>query len=187
MTDNSNLKGLENFVLLVIGAVNRPISILHLEKEVFLLWNFHPAIKAYLHFIKHYRGPFSVEIERIAKNPFYLENCWDYIPPKKGDDLSGGYLILNPKGEMEYSKLFEQANSNLSLQHLLTGIKMVRELYDNLTLEELLLLIYDTYPEYRERSNVYFKIHDKREILAKRMRNKGIIDDERFNLLMSGT
>jgi len=186
MDDNSNLKGLENFVLLVLGSINRPLSLLHLEKEVFLLWNFHPSIKNYLHFIKHYRGPFSVEIERIAKNPFYLENCWDYIPPKKGDDLSGGYLKLNQNGEVKYSHLFEQANANPSLQNLLTGVKMVRELYDNLTLEELLLLIYDTYPEYREKSNVFFKIFDKREILAKKMRSKGIIDDERYNLLVSG-
>jgi hypothetical protein len=186
MVDNSNLKGLENFVLLVVGAINRPISILHLEKEVFLLWNFHPSIKSYLHFIKHYRGPFSVEIERIAKSPFYLENCWDYIPPKKGDDLSGGYLQLNKKGESEYRRLYDQVEQNPSLQNLLTGIQMVRDLYDNLSVEELLLLIYDTYPEYREKSNVYFKIFQKRESLAKKMKIKGVIDDERYQLLISG-
>jgi hypothetical protein len=33
-------KGLENFILLVLGMCDRKISLLHLEKEVFLLWNF---------------------------------------------------------------------------------------------------------------------------------------------------
>lgn len=41
---------------------------------------------------------------------------------------------------------------------ILAAMKMVRELYDKLTPEELLLLIYDTYPEYREKSNVYYGI-----------------------------
>ena len=91
-------RGLEIFILLVLGMSDRKISLLHLEKEVFLLWNFHKKIKSYLRFIKHYRGPFSKEIQETIINPMYLEGYWRYIPPISSDKLSGGYVELTSKG-----------------------------------------------------------------------------------------
>lgn len=176
-------KGLENFILLVLGAADRRISLLHLEKEVFLLWNFHPEIKEYLNFIKHYRGPFSKDIQEAIQDPVYLEDCWIYTPPKRGDNLSGGHVELTDKGREEYNRLVKRIREQEDLLHLLAGMKMVRELYDKLSMEELLLLIYDTYPEYSEKSNVYREIKRKRKLLAERIKKKGIIDEERFESL----
>jgi len=171
-------KGLENFILLVLGMADRELSLLHLEKEVFLLWNFDKKLRDSLQFIKHYRGPFSKEIQETIQNPLYLEDCWIYISPK--DKLSGGYVKLTPAGRQEYKRLLERVQKNDDLIHLLAGIKMVRELYDKLTLEELLLLIYDTYPDYIEKSEVWKDIAKKKSQLAISLKKKGVASDDRY-------
>ncbi|MBE0522243.1 MAG: hypothetical protein IBX39_08290 [Candidatus Methanoperedenaceae archaeon] len=180
-------KGLENLILLIIGASDRPISHLHLQKETFLLWNFHPYMKDFLDFIEHYRGPFSSEVRKIIIHPLYLDGCWNYTPPKKQDELSGGYVKITPKGKEIYNKLFQNAKKNESLSVLLSGIGIIRELYDKLSLEELLLLIYDTYPEYKLKSNVSDSIFKKKDVLAKGIYKKGFIDNERMGSLISGS
>lgn len=179
-------KGLENLILLVLGAVDRKISFLHLEKEVFLLWNFHPKIKYFLSFIKHYRGPYSKEIQEAIQDPVYLENHWIYSSAPKGDKLSGGYVELTNTGRKEYQRLVEAIKNNDELLHLFSGIKIVRELYDKLTIKELLLLIYDTYPEYIRRSNVYKDILREKKLLTNGLIKKGIIDIKRYESLLEG-
>lgn len=171
-------KGLENFILLVLGMSDRKLSLLHLEKEVFLLWNFHKKIKPYLKFIKHYRGPFSKEIQETVLNPMYLEGHWNYSSSR--DRISGGYVQLTLKGRHEYSRIVEKLQDNEEMLHLLAGIKMVRELYDKLSLEELLLLMYDTYPDYTERSEVWTDIKKKKCKLAISLKRKGVASDERY-------
>jgi uncharacterized protein YwgA len=180
------LKALENFVLLILGAIDRPISVLHLEKEIFLLWNFHQDIHNYLNFIKHYKGPYSEEIAKIIHHPFYLNNCWEYRPPIDSNDLGGGYVELTDTGRLEYKKFYSDAKKRESLLPLLSGIKMVRELYDNLSSEELLLLIYSTYPEYTEFSKIYKDIERKKKPLAKNLLIIGLIDDKRFEEITIG-
>ena len=169
---------------MVLGAVDRPLTLIHLQKEVFLLWNFHSGIRSYLKFIKHYRGPFSKEIQETVQNPIYLEGYWKYIPPKKGDKLSGGYVELTPLGREEYKRLLKKMEEKEELLHLLSGIKMVRQLYDKLSLEELLLLIYDTYPEYIERSDVYKSVEKKKAKIVENLKRKGFIDAERYLTLL---
>ncbi|AKB27887.1 hypothetical protein MSSIT_1168 [Methanosarcina siciliae T4/M] len=185
--EQEKVKGLENLILLIIGASNRPISLLHLQKEAFLLWNFHPYMKDFLHFIHHYRGPFSSEVEKAVLYPFYLDDCWSYQKPPKNDELSGGYFKLTPQGIEKYHNLFQNAQKNERLSLLLTGIQVVRELYDKLSFEELLLLIYDTYPEYKVRSNVSNGIFKKRKVLAQELYRKGFIDERRMKSLIAGS
>lgn len=181
-----NQKGIENFIVLILGTGKKNISLLHLEKEIFLLWNFHPMIKKFLDFIEHYRGPFSKEIQETVLYPFYLEDCWKYIPPKKGDSLSGGYVELTEKGIREYNRLLDNIGADEDLKHLLSGMKIVRQLYDKLTLEELLLLIYDTYPEFTKKSNVYDQIKKKKEKISTSLMKKGLIDEKRKESFFSG-
>lgn len=178
-------KGLESLVLLIIGASRSPISLLHLQKETFLLWNFHPYMKEFLHFVKHYRGPFSSEIEKAVLYPRYLEKCWSYTPPR--DMLSGGYVKITSQGITKYRDMYQKAQKNPNLRVLLSGIRAVRELYDKLNEEELLLLIYDTYPEYKLRSSVSNSVFNRRKFLAKEIYEKGFIDNERMeSLIKSG-
>jgi len=176
---------LEHLILLLLGANDQKISILHLEKEAFFLWNFHPDIKKFMGFISHYRGPYSEEIEQIIKNPFNLINCWTYIPPTRYDTLSGGYVELTPHGRREYQRLYAASSVNPQMGPILAAMKMVRELYDKLSLEELLLLIYDTYPEYQKKSNVFDDIQKSKKRLAGNLVKKGYIDEDRYEDLMA--
>ncbi len=50
-------------------------------------------IKSYFKFIQHYRGPFSREVQEIIKDPIFLENHWNYIPPERKDVLNKGIII----------------------------------------------------------------------------------------------
>jgi hypothetical protein len=187
--DDAKQMGLEYLILLVLGCKDEIISMLHLEKELFLLWNFHPGIRKYMKFIKHYKGPFSREVQECVIHPFYLENCWEYIPPKKYDRLSGGYIKLTEKGKEEYKKFVNEIlkSRDNDLIHLLAGIKIVRNLYDKLSFKELLLLIYDTYPEYTEKSSVYWEIKKEKDKLAKNLMKKKVIDEDRYKSLVENT
>jgi len=184
-TMDTRSRALEHLILLLLGANDQKISILHLEKEAFFLWNFHPDIKKFMGFISHYRGPYSEEIEQIIKNPFNLINCWTYIPPTRYDTLSGGYVDLTPHGRREYQRLYAASSVNPQMVPILAAMKMVRELYDKLSLEELLLLIYDTYPEYQKKSNVFDDIQKSKKRLAGNLVKKGYIDEDRYEDLMA--
>lgn len=184
-TINSKQRGFEKFLLLVLGEHDITLSLLHLEKEAFLLRNFYPDLEDYMNFLAYYRGPFSREVEETIKNPSYLDNNWVYYPPKSSDKLSGGYIRLTDKGRREYKELYDKVKDDDKLKHLLSGIRMVRKLYDNLSKEELLLLIYDTYPDYIEKSIVYNDIEKKKKILANKLRKRGIIDEERYENLLT--
>lgn len=179
-------KGLERFILLILGASGKKISLLHIEKESFLLWNFYKKLKDSLKFIPHLRGPFSREIQESVLDPVYSEGYWEYIHPKNEDKLSGGFVKLTPEGKREYEYLVEKIKEEEEVFHLLTGIEIVARLYGKLSLEELLLLIYDTYPEYIEKSKVYEDIWNKRKPLSAKLIKKGIIDKERYKSLLEG-
>jgi hypothetical protein len=183
--EDTRSRALEHLILLLLGAEDQKISILHLEKEAFFIWNFHPDIKKFMRFISHYRGPYSEEIEQIIRNPFYLINYWTYIPPARYDILTGGYVELTPQGKSEYKRLYAASSANPQMGPILAAMKMVRELYDKLSPEELLLLIYDTYPEYQKKSNVFDGIQKSKKKLADNLVKKGYIDAERYEDLMA--
>jgi hypothetical protein len=184
---DTRTRALEHLILLLLGAQNKKISMLHLEKEAFFLWNFHPDIKNFMKFISHYRGPYSEEIDQVIRNPFHLINCWHYSPPDPADKLTGGFVELTPLGRDEYERLYKASSANPQMNPILAAMKMVRELYDKLTPEELLLLIYDTYPEYREKSNVYYGIQKSKKRLAENLVRKGYIDNERYENLIASS
>lgn len=186
MTEENAQRGLENLIVLLLGANPRRMSVLHLEKEVFLLWNFLPGIRSHLSFIKHYHGPFSREIQETIHRPLFLENNWEYIGPSPSDELSSGYVKLTSEGVRRYRKIVSSIHEGDELARLLSSIKMVRAVYDRLTLKELLLLIYDTYPEYAEKSNVFRGICSEKRQLAAGMLSKGIINEERYRLILKG-
>jgi len=69
---------------------------------------------------------------------------------------------------------------------MLAIIKMIRELYDKLTSKELLLLIYITYDDYKEKSKISKEILSKNERnrLAHNLFKKGAITETRYNELV---
>jgi hypothetical protein len=182
-------KSLENLILIMLGSSrNIQISMLHLEKEVFLLWNFHPGIRDFVEFMKHYRGPFSKEIQEAVLSPFFLHECWKYSRPRKDDKWSGGFVRITPEGVKKFEKLSRRMKEDYDLRQLLYSAKMLRELYDKLSPKEFLLLIYDTYPEYSKRSEVYREIVKEKKFLSLGLLEKNLIDEKRLaSLLKSET
>jgi hypothetical protein len=178
-------KSRENLVLLLLGSAHRPLSMLHLEKEAFLLWKFHPGIKGFVNFIKHYRGPFSKELQKTVISPIYCVGCWTYTYHPEPDRLTGGHIRMKQKGEEEYRRLVSKMRGDPELEELLSAISMVRDLYDTLAPEELLLMVYDTYPEYIEKSDVYSEIDRKRRPISLSLFERGVIDDQRLQSLLS--
>jgi hypothetical protein len=174
----------ENLVLLLLGSSRKPLSMLHLEKEAFLLWKFHPGIEDFLNFTKHYRGPFSKELQKTVLSPIYCVGCWKYSGDR-GDDLTGGYVRIEPKGAKEYHRLVAKMREDPDLRLLLSAVTMIRELYLSLSPEELLLMIYDTYPEYIKMSDVYTDINRRRGTISVSLFKRGVIDQERLESLLA--
>jgi len=73
----SKLEIVERYIILLLGVVDRPIpSILHLEKEMFILTRANPKIASFIPFMKHYKGPYSDVINDLVKNPVYYTSAY---------------------------------------------------------------------------------------------------------------
>lgn len=180
---------IEYIILSILGYSPKGIlSSLHIQKESFLIYKFHPEINNLLIFIEHYKGPFSRQIEESIKKPIFLENCWKWVPDKK-DDLTGGYVQITDTGKNKFDdfiqsvKELEDKDLKDSLNHLLTGIEIVTHLYSKLTPEELLLLIYVAFPEMIVKSSVYDTIMSNKPNIALKLYDKKIIDFEKCKSL----
>jgi len=179
-------KFVEYIILLLIGFADKEISCLHIQKEIFLLCEFDEDLKEFYDFIKHYRGPFSSIVDDSISNPFYLSGCWDIIPPKSYDKLSGGYLKITDEGKEKLSKFLDKVDetNNSKLIHIINGAEILSRMYNSLSLEELLLLIYAEFPDFTEKSNVYDKIKNKKEILSKKLLEGDFIDKGKYQELL---
>ena len=163
---------MEKYIILLLGVVDRPVpSELHLEKELFIITRVNPQAAKYITFEKHYYGPFSVEVKDLVNNPFLYPGAFKV-------DKYG--IRLTEKGKKAYEEIVKQNINNPRFKQLLQLLKMTRELYDKLTRDELLFLIYITYPEYAEKSKVYNELMRKKKVIAKELLNKGIITPERY-------
>lgn len=170
-------KALEHLILLFLGIKDQSMTLTHLQKEIFLIWNFDPRVKDFVNFIKHAFGPYSPEISAIVEDPIFLIGCWSY---NKSSDLRGGRIELTSKGKEKYLTDLEKIERNEQMKLFLSAIKMVRELYDKLSVNELLLLVYVTYPKYKEFSDVWIKINNQRKYLSKSILSKGLIDEKKY-------
>lgn len=170
----------EYLILLVLGAVpDKKLSMLHLEKEVFLLWNFHPSIPKFIQFVAYQRGPYAESIRDSIISPYYLTEAWEYLRPRSAGDLTGGFVRLTIKGKRTYQAYYQTVFQQEKMRPLLAGIRIVRTIYDDLTPEELLLLIYDAYPEFRIKSEVAKEIDNKREKLTAQLLRRGKVTTEK--------
>ena len=172
-------KSQENLILLVLGAVSdTPMSKLHLEKDIYLLYNFHLEIPKFIKFSAYHRGPYSQEIADAIQDPYIRTDEWVYNPIDKQDKYSSGYIKLTEKGREEYKKLYDKMLSNKRMHSLLAGIELVRRLYDNLTPQEFIYIIYETYPNMTVNSEIKNEIFAKREEITRNLKQKfGFITD----------
>ena len=110
-------------------------------------------------------------------DPYYLTNAWEYIGRGNENGLTGGYVRLTDEGLHLYQEQFKEMLAQEKMRSLLAGIQIVRSLYDELSAEELLLVIYDAYPEFRTNSEVAAEIYAKREAITAKLAKRGIVSD----------
>jgi len=172
---------IERYLLLLLGV--KPLAVpsaLHLQKEMFLLANFKENLKEELDFKKHYYGPFSQIIEESIKSPSYLSEAFDF---------TGERVSLSEEGKVEFKKMLEENKNNEEFNLILSGVTLIRNIYDKLSREELLFLIYSTYPEYTALSNVsddLLKNVSNRIRILNSLLLKGVITPERYEELKNG-
>ena len=167
------LEVIERYIVLLLGVVDRPLpSLLHLEKELFILSRVNRAVRRFIKFEKHYKGPYSDVVNELVRNPLHHVDAF-----KIEDDR----IFLTQKGRELFNRLVEEGRGDERFRRLLATLKMIRELYDRLSKEELLTLIYLSYPEYRERSDISERLlaPDKRKETARKLLEKGLITEEK--------
>ncbi len=167
----------ENFIVLLLGAADGPIpTIWHLQKEMFLLSRSVPKLQELFNFEKHYEGPYCQALQEQAIDPFFLANAY-------GFDTAGRF-VLTAEGKKTFKELMKQYESNDKLMRMVKTMQLIRSIYDRLSKDELLLLIYVTYPEYVDLSSAYDRLvgdQDRRRTLAASLLKKGVLTEDRYN------
>jgi hypothetical protein len=179
MKDNDELEIIEKYIILLLGVVDRPIpSFTHLEKEMFILSKCFPIIQDFFNFEEYHYGAYSVALQETVVEPFYFENAFK---------IDGNKISLSDSGKKEFKKIVLEGQSDKYASELLSALGLIRELYDKLSVNELLFIIYNTYPESAKFSSVsdnYLKNSKLREKYAKSLLHKGVISQERYNELV---
>ncbi|NOQ54703.1 MAG: hypothetical protein GQ558_08895 [Thermoplasmata archaeon] len=174
-----NVKVIERYIILLLGVRERPIpTATHLQKELFALTKANPRMADHISFDKHYYGPFSDDVKSISLSPIYHRDA--YIM-----DAYNRLHLTESGGEM-FNDLISDNSDRPRFQELLAMMMMVRDLYDDLSTNEVLFLVYVTYEEYTERSSLSDELLSptKRRQLSKRLLEKGAITSERYEELV---
>jgi len=171
---------IERYIILLLGVLDKSIPTrIHLQKELFVLSKANPKINKFFNFEKHYYGPYSQDLAELVKEPLYYKEAF-YLE-------KNGKISITDKGKKLFEEIVEQYQGDIRFSEMLAMMKMTRELYDKLTTEELLLLIYVTYGEFKEKSKVSKKILSKniRNRLAHNLLKKGVITETRYYELVN--
>lgn len=167
----------ETYILLLLGARDKPLpSRLHLEKEVFMLSKAKPIINDIFRFEKHYKGPYSQILNEALDEPAHRPNAYT---------LDDNGIHLTVEGKKEFDEIVSKLRDKSSFAALLSTLRLIRSLYDDLREDELLLLIYDEYDEYTEKSKEYDRINKNRKALSNNLRKRGSITQGRYDELMT--
>lgn len=157
----------EKKLILLLGLQDKPVGEIFIQKEIFLLSQALVELKDLFEFKKHYQGPFSDVIHDSLDDPLYFENSFLKIGEK---------FSLSDEGKIIFKKI-----SEIEKKELLVALKLVRELYEKLNEDELLFIIYSSYPDYMEKSNKYKFLFDERNKLklVESLLKKGLISEEK--------
>ena len=191
--DEKEIRDAELLILLISGKAGGRISILHLHKIFFFLWKFHPQVRRLVDFVPHLKGPYSRDLDDLAKNPTFLTDCWKYIPPLnrfEAEEVKGGYLEITEKGKELYEKIDKALNEKVKEDDdalaLISAVDLIVPLYARLEWDELLFLLYtdETNKEFSEKSALSKLILQKSEKIVNRLVRKGIIPEEKREVLL---
>lgn len=164
---------IERYLILLLGIVDRPMpSREHLQKELFILSRANPRVANFIKFEKHYKGPYSDDLDELIKNPLHYVGSYHYHAKDT--------IHITQKGKKIYNQIVKHYSENNKFKEFLGMLKMIREFYDRLSKDELLFLVYLTYPEYKEGSKISENLISRRKEIAKKLLEKGVITEKRF-------
>jgi hypothetical protein len=175
-----NVELIERYIILLLGVRDRPIpTATHLQKELFALTKANPRMAEHISFDKHYYGPFSDDVRSISMSPIYHTDAYVMDTSNR--------LHLTDSGRVVFDCLCSENSKSPRYQELLAIMTMVRDLYDDLTVNEVLFLVYVTYGEYTERSSLsaHLLSPSRQRQLSRRLLDKGAITSERYDELVS--
>ena len=171
---------IERYIILLLGIRDRPIpTATHLQKELFSLARANPRMADQISFDSHYLGPYSDDVKSISLNPIYNRDAYVMDEYNK--------LYLTDRGRAVFDELVKENSMNSRFRELLAMMTMVRDLYDDLTVDEVLFLVYITYGEYTEKSTRADDLlsPSMRRRLSRSLFEKGAITSERYEELVS--
>lgn len=175
------LKIVEEYIVSLLGVEDRPVpTIWHLQKEFFILTKMRPKAQRLFNFVKHYEGPYSQVLQDSAKEPMYFEDSFI----SKGN----GEIYLTTQGRKTFEEIKEKYSNTEKFSQVLNSLKLIRDIYEKLSKEELLFLIYVTYPEFVEFSSAYDKLvkNTQRRIqLLESLLKKGLVTKGRYEELIA--
>lgn len=126
-----------------------------LQKEMFLIAKNLESLEEYLQYGPHIQGPYSEEVENILDN-LKLEGLIS-----KEDN---GDILLTEKGEKVADSLYEGSE-----QEVISLIEDMKQFANDLSKDELLLYVYQTYPDMTPNSYEMEELMPKKTGLAKKL------------------
>lgn len=159
-------------ITLLLSGAERPInSKVNFQKELFLIVKSFPKFESIFSFIPHRLGPYSNSAE------YTIENYPDlFALDKKG-------LKLTQEGKSLAQGILKESTPE-KREKLLKSIELIRSIYDQLTDDEFMFLIYKTYG-YTEKSDVFEKLMRNKNMIASRLYKKGVITYKRYKELLA--
>ena len=161
----------KKLIALLLSGADRPIaSKVNFQKELFLLIKAMPQFESLFDFMPHRLGPFSNSAEHAIENNPEL-----FVADNKGIYLSdeGKRLSSSARNEMRPE----------NFERLIQSITFIRSVYDNLTDDEFMFLVYMTYG-YTEKSDRFDALLKRKRKLADNLLRKKIITYQRYRELI---
>jgi len=161
---------IKELIILLLGVVNRPTTIFHLQYELFVL----NETKVDLNIINEY-------VETIDDNNNNNNNNNNY------SNTNNNKIRLNEKGKTYYDEIHNKysssSNKHEKFKILLVVMKLIRNLYDKLTVEELVVLLYEDITE--ASALVDGLNHNYKYKVIEGLYKKGYITEKRYRELLS--
>lgn len=131
-----------------------------------------PQFETLFDFMSHRLGPYSNSAEHVIENNPEL-----FVADNNGIYLSG-------EGE-QFTTSIEKEMRPENFERLMQSIKFIRSVYDHLSDDEFMFLVYRTYG-YTEKSDRFDALMKRKKQLADSILRKKIVTHQRYLELLKG-
>jgi len=161
----------KKLIALLLSGADKPIaSKVNFQKELFLLIRAMPQFESLFDFMSHRLGPYSNSAEHVIENNPEL-----FVADNKG-------IYLSDEGKQFSSSVQDEMRPE-NFKRLIQSIQFIRSVYDQLTDDEFMFLVYRTYG-YTEKSDRFELLMKRKKQLADSLLRKKIITHQRYAELL---